>query len=294
MPGVSFDRAAAFYDATRGYTEESANRIRDAIVAYTGATEATRFVELGVGTGRIALPFIRAGYDYTGVDISQAMMDRLAEKLADDPSSGSGQGAGAVGYRYQLRGADITELPFADAMFDVAIGVHVLHLVDDWQKALREAQRVLVPGGVLLLGHDSGPEASAEIAPPQQVNRKWQEIRRELGTDQPSGRSNIWGADDRLPAYLESLGAQTERIHLARVEGPPISARGMAERIKARSYSSDWSTPDDVHAEAVRRLEQWMAEELPQPDEPATSTGNFVALVARWPEPQGQDDKMTR
>lgn len=286
MPGVSFDRAASFYDATRGYTEESANRIRDAIVAYTGATTATRFVELGVGTGRIGLPFIRAGYDYTGVDISQAMMDRLAEKLAGD--------VGAAGYRYQLRVADITELPLADAAFDVAISVHVLHLVDDWQKALREAHRVLAPGGVLLIGHDSGPEARAEMPPPQRVSRKWQEIRRELGTDQPSGRSNIWGADDRLAAYLESLGAQTERIHLARVEGPPISASAMAERMKARNYSSDWDTPDDLHAEAVRRLEQWMAEELPQPDEPAAITGNFVALAARWPEPRRQDDKMTR
>lgn len=284
MPGVSFDRAASFYDATRGYTEEAADRIRDAIVAYAGATLTTRFVELGVGTGRIALPFIRAGYDYTGVDISQAMMDRLAEKLAGD--------AGAAGYRHQLRVADITELPFPAAAFDVAISVHVLHLVDDWQKALREARRVLAPGGVLLLGNDDGPGAGAELTPPERVSRKWRDIRRELGTDRPSGRSNIWGADDRLVAYLETLGARTERVWLASVEGPPISARAMAERMKARSYSSDWDTPDDLHAEAVRRLEQWMAEELGQPDEPAPITGNLVALAARWPESPEQDDKM--
>jgi ubiquinone/menaquinone biosynthesis C-methylase UbiE len=84
MSPVSFDRAAEYYDATRGYAEGSAERIRDAIAAYAGAGQHTRFLELGVGTGRIALPFIRAGYDYTGVDISPAMMQRLAGKLAGD------------------------------------------------------------------------------------------------------------------------------------------------------------------------------------------------------------------
>src|SRR3954470_15795923 len=104
MPPVSFDRAAEYYDITRGYADGSAERIRDAIVAYTTAGRNTRFLELGVGTGRIALPFIRAGYDYTGVDISPAMMARLAGKLADD--------SGASMYRFQLREADITMLPF--------------------------------------------------------------------------------------------------------------------------------------------------------------------------------------
>src|SRR5215217_6360054 len=149
MPGVSFDRAAEYYDATRGYRAGSAEQIRDAIVAHTSAGPATRWLELGVGTGRIALPFIRAGFDYTGVDISQAMMDRLVAKLADDP--------GKVGYRFQLHQGDISELPFEDSAFDVIMMVHVLHLVADWQAVLREARRVLRPGGWLLLGQDGDP-----------------------------------------------------------------------------------------------------------------------------------------
>src|SRR5215211_953512 len=153
MPGVSFDRAAEYYDATRGYRDGSAERIRDAIVAHTGAGPSTRWLELGVGTGRIALPFIRAGYDYTGVDISQAMMDRLVGKLAED--------SGRPEYRFELRQADITELPFEDSAFDVIIMVHVLHLVADWQAVLREARRVLRPGGWLLLGEDSEPNEGA-------------------------------------------------------------------------------------------------------------------------------------
>ena len=43
MQSVRFDRAATYYDATRGYAPGSPERIRDAIVAQTGATTATRF-----------------------------------------------------------------------------------------------------------------------------------------------------------------------------------------------------------------------------------------------------------
>src|SRR5882757_8901159 len=111
MPPASFDRAAEYYDTTRGYAAGSDERIRDAIVAYTAANSDTHFLELGVGTGRIALPFIRAGYDYTGVDLSPAMMARLADKLAGD--------ADAAAYRFELREADITALPFEAARFDV-------------------------------------------------------------------------------------------------------------------------------------------------------------------------------
>ena len=58
MSPASFDRAAEYYDTTRGYAPGSAEGIRDAIVTYTGAGRNARFLELGVGTGRIALPFI--------------------------------------------------------------------------------------------------------------------------------------------------------------------------------------------------------------------------------------------
>src|SRR5215211_5157710 len=193
MPGVSFDRAAEYYDATRGYRDGSAERIRDAIVAHTGAGPSTRWLELGVGTGRIALPFIRAGYDYTGVDISQAMMDRLAGKLAQDPSRPT--------YRFELRHGDITELPFEDSTFDIIIMLHVLHLVADWQAVLREARRALRPNGWLLLGYDDGPSEDAPIdtvREPDLVRDRWLSLRRELGSDRPTGRSNLWGADQQV------------------------------------------------------------------------------------------------
>lgn len=279
MPGVSFDRAAEYYDATRGYHAGSAERIRDAIVALTGAGPQSRLLELGVGTGRIALPFIRAGYDFTGVDLSQPMMDRLLAKIAGDP--------GRASYRVSLQQADVTKLPFADSSFDVIMSVHVLHLVDDWRAALREAARVLQPGGWLLIAHDGGggddrPIEAAAVPEPMLVRERWLRLREELGIAHPSGRSNIWGSDQRLAGELRALGARVQDVRLASYQRPPITPREMLERLRARMYSSDWAATDEQHAEMVRRLEQWFAHAIAAPDQPAITGGEFVALAARW------------
>ena len=83
MPGVNFDRAAAFYDATRALPDGVAEQVRDAVLDRVGARPGTRFLEVGVGTGRIALPFVRAGHAYCGVDLSVAM---LAANISDRSS----------------------------------------------------------------------------------------------------------------------------------------------------------------------------------------------------------------
>jgi len=279
MPPVSFDRAAEFYDTTRGYAAGSAERIRDAIVAYTGAGRDARFLELGVGTGRIALPFIHAGYDYTGVDISPAMMARLAGKLAGDP--------GVAAYRYQLREADITALPFEAARFDGIIAVHVLHLVHDWQRAVQEARRVLRPGGWLLCGSDEtvGDDASsadASLPAPLRVRCKWRELRQDLGLGRPGSRSNLRSRDTQLIEYLRGTGATVDTARLAVYELPAISARAMADRLKARVFSSDWDTPAAAHAAMSQRLDDWLAQSIDAPDLLAPIAGEFMAITARW------------
>lgn len=279
MSPVSFDRAAEYYDTTRGYADGSAERIRDAIVAYAGVGRDTRFLELGVGTGRIALPFIRAGYDYTGVDISPAMMDRLADKLAGASDS--------TAYRFQLHQADITALPFEAAHFDVIIAVHVLHLVVEWQRAIQEARRVLRPGGWLLCGSDetlgdAAASVDVNLPAPLRVRLKWWELRRELGLGRTSGRSNLRSRDTLLIEYLHGLGATVDTATLAKYELPAISARAMADRVKGRVFSADWDTAEAAHADLSRRLDDWLARSIDAPDAPVPIAGDFMAITARW------------
>ncbi len=272
MSSISFDRAADFYDATRGYAEGVAEQIRDAIIAYTGATLESRFLELGVGTGRVALPFIQAGYDFTGVDISQAMMDRLEQKLNPDKI-----------YRYQLQQADITQLPFTDDSFNVAYAVHVFHLVESWQKAAQEAKRVLKPGGWLLVAYETASiDESERKSPASIVRNKWDEIFTNMGLAKHSVRPGVWGADETIIEYLKGLGATTEIATLADFMWPAISMRQMADRLINRLYSSDWATPDDVHNEASLQLEKWLTEECLNPDELIVSSSQFKIVSATW------------
>lgn len=279
MPGVSFDRAAEYYDATRGYTAGTAERIRDVLITTVGASRATRFLELGVGTGRIALPFLQAGYNYTGVDISRAMLDVLRSKLTP--------AVNGHGPSYRLCQADITSLPFAAATFDVALGVHVLHLVDGWQRAIDETLRVLRRPSYLVLAGDEGQseherDPGVALAPPLQAQAMWGVILRELGYSQRVGQPGIRNNDARLAAYLHTLGACTQAITLTTYARPAISARMVLERYEARIYSSDWALPDDIHAEAVQRLKQWLETECSAPDEAVATVGQFKALLAVW------------
>src|SRR5215469_2827867 len=133
MPGVNFDRAASYYDATRALPDGVAEEVRDAVLRHVDATPDTRFLEVGVGTGRIAVPFVRAGYRYFGVDLSRSMLRTLRDKLAADRERREGP---------RLALADSMDLPFRPATFDVVLMIHVLHLVDDRRRALAEARRI--------------------------------------------------------------------------------------------------------------------------------------------------------
>jgi len=52
-------------------------------------------------------------------------------------------------HRYQL--ADAAALPFDDAGFDLVMAYNVLMDLDDMQRALHEARRVLKPDGLLFI-----------------------------------------------------------------------------------------------------------------------------------------------
>lgn len=273
MESVRFDRAVAFYDGTRGFVPGTAERIRDAVVVQTGATRETRFLEIGVGTGRIALPFLAAGYRYVGVDLSQPMLEVLRAKLP-------------VGVSPPVVVGDVCRLPFADASADVVVGVHILHLVAHWQAVLREARRVLRwPGGQLLLAWESGPavqEREGVPPPPLQAQHVWHQIVSELGYPGGEGQPGKRPQDPAVRAELEDLGAAVKELELTGYERPARSARQVVQGYRERIYSSDWTRPVEVHNAAVERLEQWLATECAEPDTAYPLAGPFRALLARW------------
>ncbi|MCS6940231.1 MAG: class I SAM-dependent methyltransferase [Roseiflexus sp.] len=271
MPGISFDRAVDYYDATRGYPPGVAERLRDAIVAALRLTRHARLLEAGVGTGRIALPFIEAGYFYVGVDLSRRMMGQLRQKLNGRT------------HQAHLICGDVMRLPLSDAVFDAVVMVHVLHLVEDWRQTLNEARRVLRPGGAIVLASDERDGQDGDPPTPRtQVQNAWSAILDELNVPPEQRRDGApHSLDERFQEHLQTLGAVVERLTLLTYRQHPQTVRSVARRYQDRMYSSCWMLPDDIHAEAAQRLQRWV-ENHPDPDAVHEPPARIDAMIARW------------
>jgi SAM-dependent methyltransferase len=102
-----------------------------------------RIVDLGCGFGELARWLAGSSVEWVGADRSRTM-------LQDAPR------------RATL--ADVRHLPFADATFDGAAAVWMLYHLDDPREGLREAWRVLRPGGLFAAVAPSRYD-SPELAP---------------------------------------------------------------------------------------------------------------------------------
>jgi ubiquinone/menaquinone biosynthesis C-methylase UbiE len=133
---VNFDRAAGFYDDTRDFPAGEEVRIAELIATAGNLSADSRVLEIGVGTGRIALPLVKHTGEMHGADISHLMLKRLCEKRIDEDV-------------YPVV-ADAGCLPYADDSFDIVLIVNVLHLITELEPVNAEMVRVLRPGGRLL------------------------------------------------------------------------------------------------------------------------------------------------
>jgi SAM-dependent methyltransferase len=126
-------------------------------------------VDLGTGTGKmLALLAPRAGRA-TGLDSSHAMLSVARANL---------ERAGLP--RVDLRQGDLHAPPFGRAGFDLVVLHQVLHYLDDPARALREAARLVAPGGRLLV---------VDFAPHAQEHLRETQAHRRLGfaADQVTG-----------------------------------------------------------------------------------------------------------
>lgn len=97
-------------------------------------------LDAGVGTGR-NFPFYPRGAKVTGIDLSEAMLARAAQRRK------------ALGIDVELRRMDVTRLNFPDGTFDAAVATFLFCvLAEELQApALRELARVVKPGGAVRL-----------------------------------------------------------------------------------------------------------------------------------------------
>jgi SAM-dependent methyltransferase len=154
----AYDRIARLYDPWSRSVVEDISFYVDEAVASGGPV-----VELGVGTGRIAIPTAAAGIRVVGVDSSQAMLDVCAEQAR----------AAGVESLLELRLGDLRRPPVDERVPLVTCPFRAyLHLTDDAQRlqALRAAHDLLAPGGRLVF--DVFAPADDDIA---ETNARWLE-----------------------------------------------------------------------------------------------------------------------
>jgi ubiquinone/menaquinone biosynthesis C-methylase UbiE len=139
-----YDRIAAGY--ARWWAPVIAPRAVDALDLLEPAVTAgaRRIIDIGTGTGTLAIAAIRRwpSVQVVGIDASREMAEaagREADRLLGR----------ADRRRFETRVAFADELPFDDGAFDAAMSSFVFQLVPNRARALREARRVLRPGGTL-------------------------------------------------------------------------------------------------------------------------------------------------
>jgi len=126
------------------------------------ATDTETIVDIGTGTGRLAVPLCTEGKRVHGVDAAQAMLDVAASKL----SSCDGVWA--------LSRSDARDLPIADNWADAAIagwiyGHFTEFYADTWKNdlnmAIAEMERVVRPGGIEVIIETLGTAVTEPKAP---------------------------------------------------------------------------------------------------------------------------------
>lgn len=98
-----------------------------------------KVLNIGCGAGTECQIWAELGHEVTGIDISEPLIQLARERAAQEK------------FEIRLDVGSAMDLPYADGEFDVCLVPQLLEHVQDWQKCLNEATRVLRPGGLLYL-----------------------------------------------------------------------------------------------------------------------------------------------
>ena len=233
---ISFDRAAGYYDDTRSLPDPLMSRLIEVLAGELPPHQPC--LEIGVGTGRIALPLMKTGVQIVGVDISREMLLRLQAK------------AGALSPPLAI--ADATRLPFGDGTFGSAIASHVLHLIPGWRSAVNELLRVVRRQGVVVASR--GGRGAGE---------EWTRVVRRHFFEAARSEQRSPGADriEEVDLYMRERGAAVRELRLPAVEGTATVAEIIAG-LEAGYFSACWVIDDDTRREAAADTREWAVAEF--------------------------------
>lgn len=213
---MCFDRAADVYDTTR---RPARPEVIEALAEEL--SDCSSVLELGVGTGRLAVPLAERGFHVVGVDLSRKMLDQGRAKGLE-----------------RLVLGDVCRLPLRRKSVDAVLAVHVLHLIEALQDVLAEAVATARRKLVSIVDRYEPPDQSMSWAYAQEVRRRgatsarrW--VQPELGIAMIVPPRKL----QRVVRYEEQECAEVALAALER-----------------RLWSITWDVPDDVHRAVLAEL----------------------------------------
>ena len=233
---MSFNHMTSLYDETRVFDKGCFDAALDFLVARFAPSVFSSLFEPGIGTGRVAIPLAERGYKVTGVDISEEMLSFLKRRLGQDSKP----------LQLSFHQADVTKLPFRDAVFDIVVAVHLFYFVERWQEAADEILRVLRRDSPLVLMH-TGTGIEVPL-----LNIRYRELCLENGC--PIRDVGV-SSTNKVVEYLGSLGCHIEQVRERWRWTQRIQLSKALDYLKFRAYSFTILTPTPVHVNVIKRLE---------------------------------------
>lgn len=234
---VDFSANAPIYDRRHGaaVSDEGLSRLWRA----AGLSAEARVLDVGAGTGRVAIPLSTRGCQVVAIEPSPGMLEQLRRKDED------GRALPLV--------AEGSRLPFSADTFSVVVIARLLYLTTDWRAVLDEACRVLTTGGVLLHEWGNG-----------QTDEEWVRIREEARRlFEQAGLAAPFHPGVRSEGEVDEHLATLWMVRDGEVDmgaGPTITLREFLRRLTEGELSYIWNVPENVRTESLPRLRRWCEE----------------------------------
>jgi SAM-dependent methyltransferase len=199
-------------------------------------------LDVGAGTGRVALALARAGHAVTALDSDPLLLSVLRER------------ADATGLRVETVVADAAEFAPDRAFGLVAVPMQTIQLLGDRAGFFACARRAVAPGGIVALAIADaleGFEEGAEMPPPDLGEADgWRYVSQPTAVRDVPGGARI----ERLRHTIAPDGTRTiekDAIVLAAVSAAGLQAEGAAAGLRPEPSRHVDATPEHVGAEVV-------------------------------------------
>ena len=196
-PHQLWDSAAATFDhePDHGLRDAGVRAAWSALLSAALADAPLKILDLGCGTGSLSLVLADLGHDVTGIDFSPEMIARAEEK------------AQTAGRTIEFHVMDAAAPQFLPQQFDALLCRHVLWTLPASDQVLRRWERLLKPGGRLILIEGFWHTGAGLRA--QQITDVLPDSFASVSVQSLSDRRDLWGGqtDDERYIITAELGA---------------------------------------------------------------------------------------